>query len=147
MFEIRPFQPDDVMRIDAREPDRSIAAGLPDLLALAKLQVTLGPAFTGFLNDTPIACAGLNIVWSGVAEGWVFSGKLVNSYPLFFHRSIARELNRLIVAHKLHRVQVHIPESHVVSCRWIQRLGFHFEAALPKYGQNSETYLCYSRIT
>lgn len=146
MFEIRPFEPEHILAITPREPDASIAAGLPDLMEIAKLQKSLGPAFTGFWNGRAVAAAGLNIVWPRVAEGWAYTSELVRRHPCFFHRSIKRELERLITAHNLHRVQVHIPRSHSVSQEWIMRLGFEFESELPKYGQDGETYFCFAKV-
>lgn len=146
MFEVRQFDPEHLLAVLPREPDRTISEGAGDLLKLARLQNDLGPAFTGFWNETPVACAGLNIVWPRVAEGWAYTSALVTRHPCFFHRSIARELDRLITAHNLHRVQVHIPRSHSVSQQWIMRLGFKYESELPKYGHDGETYFCFARI-
>ena len=42
-----------------------------------------GLAYTCMINNEPVAAAGMKIIWSGVAEGWVISNQqsLGSSYP------------------------------------------------------------------
>jgi hypothetical protein len=146
-LQVRQFEPEDVLAISAREPDASIMASLPDPLAVAKQYRDSGPAWTGLLDGQPMVCSGVVILWPGLAEGWALTSSLAAQYPLAFHRVIKHKLNELISANNLRRVQVAIPETHQVSCRWITHLGFNCEGIMPKYGPDGADYLRFARLS
>jgi len=141
MVQVRPFEPDDLLMIQAREPDSSIAAGIPDLVESARLYEKYGPAFTGLIDGVPLAAAGLVIIWPGVATGWAFTSAMVPKYRLSFHRTIKQYLDMLVRERNLHRVQVEIPVSHTVSREWVKRLGFHEEGIMRQFGADKSDYV------
>lgn len=147
-IEIRPFQPSDILSIDAREPDKSVLAGLGNNLEYAEFYARKGPAFTGWYGDKPIACAGIVTFWKGVGEGWALTSPLVAKFPCAFHRGIRKKLDELTTEFCLRRIQVAIPRSHHVSRRWIVKLGFRKESAMPLYGPEGTeaAYVRYVRL-
>ena len=145
-MQVRPFEAEDILLLSAREPDRSIAAGIPDLVESAHLYEKYGPAFTGLIDGVPVLAAGLVILWPGVATGWAFTSTLVPQYRLSFHRVVKQYLEMLVHERNLHRVGVEIPVSHTVSRQWIQRLGFEFAGILQQYGTDKQDYAQYVRF-
>lgn len=146
MLEIRPFIPEDILMIPAREPDRSIAAGIPDLVESARLYHKYGPGFTGLVDGQPIAAGGLVIIWPGVATGWAFTSDAVQKYHVSFHRAFKKMLVDLARDLHLHRVQVEVPKTHHVSRRWVQKLGFKREGIMKQYGADKQDYVRYVRF-
>lgn len=129
-----------------REPDASQAGCLKDYIAAATLYSENGPAFTGFVEDIPIAVAGIMIPWPGLGTAWSFTTAQVAQFPCAFHRGIKRKIEEIAVEKGLRRLQMDIPHDHVVSRRWALRLGFRREGAMPKYGPTGDLWLRYSRL-
>ena len=47
-------------------------------------------AFTGLVNGKPIFAAGMKLIWSGVAEGWVLATKDVLDHPIAVAKAIKK---------------------------------------------------------
>lgn len=141
-----PFHPDHLNRMVIRE----FEAGEMLLLGNAKERaceyLTYGPAFTGICGEQFIGCGGLIILWPGVAEAWAVSTLLWPSKALSVHKAILTSLNELSATLGLWRIQTAVNEAHQVSCKWVERLGFKFEGAMPGYGPDGATYLRFGRV-
>lgn len=146
MLEVKPFLPEHVLAIEPREPDKTIAASV-DSLNMAKAYVERGPAWTGFWEGTPMFCAGIIMLWPGVGEGWALTTELVERYPLSFHRAASQGIDKAMIDHKIHRLQIAIPETHHVSRHWAARLKFHAEAAMKQYGADRSDWIRYVRFS
>lgn len=147
MWEIKPFHPDDILHIRSREPDRTIAASLPNATDAARGFAASGPCWTGFFNSTPVVCAGFVILWPGVAEGWAMTSDWCRDHPVIFHKAATRQINNMVHSHSLWRLQLAIPVSHRVSCAWAKRMGFVLEGVMLKYGPDQADYFRYVRLT
>lgn len=148
MLEIVKFEPEHILQIEGREPDRSILAGLDNALEMAKNHATHGPAWTGFWDSKPMACVGIVILWDGCAEGWALTSDLVREHPCAFHRAVYKKLDEVTREYKIHRLQLSIPHSHIVSRMWAYRLGFRNEGRMRKFGPPPmhDDYCRYARI-
>jgi hypothetical protein len=146
VLQLKPFEADDILMIQAREPDRTIAEGIPDLLEAARLYEKMGMGFTGIVNGAAIGAAGLVVIWPGVASGWAFTSALVRKYQFSFHRAVRKHLGMIAHELKLHRVQVEIPVTHRVSRCWVSTLGFRREGVMRQYGTDRSDYVRYVRF-
>ena len=108
--------------------------------------LTHGPAFTGICGGQLIGCAGLFILWPGVAEAWAVSTPLWPSKALSVHKAILTGLNELSATLGLWRIQTAVNEAHKVSYKWVEHLGFKYEGAMPGYGPDAATYLRFGRV-
>ena len=45
-------------------------------------------AWTGFYNDQPIVCGGINPIWDGVADVWIIMKKGSNKHKFFMLKNI-----------------------------------------------------------
>lgn len=146
MLEIRQFEPTDILAMNPREPDKSIIASIDNPLETAKEYVKRGPCWTLWNGAVPIACAGMIILWPHVAESWALTSELVSKYPVCFHRAVKWGIEKTMNEHQLYRLQVCIPETHLVSCRWIQALGFEKESTMRNYGPDAGTYFKFVKL-
>ncbi len=135
---ILPFAPEHAARLELRASDARTVAGLgladgPDgLLALGRSLAGRGPAFTAATKDGAImACAGLALLWPGVAEAWALTSPLVEGHALAFHRAVRRMLPAMIRQMGLVRVQATVLAGYALGARWLERLGFARETAGP----------------
>lgn len=135
---------DDVLHMELREVDITALCKAEDWLADILDRMRKGISYTIYHDKTPIACAGIIPIYPGVAEVWALTGKLVNKYPLAFHKACKK-----IVAEALesnHRVQCTVEASYDKSVKWIEALGFEREGTLRGFNAYAEDYYMYSII-
>lgn len=145
MLEIKPFAAEHVRALTAREPDRTIAVSVGNYFELAK-EYAKHPSWTGFWDGVPMVSAGIIVLWPGLGEGWALTSHLAEKFPCAFHRAIKRKLEEVVVERHLRRIQVAIPKTHMISRRWIMRLGFLKEGAMRYYGVDGSTHVRYVRF-
>jgi hypothetical protein len=143
---IVPFEPAHLQAIEAREFEAREMLFLPDMAERVRDYMARGMAYTGFLGDKILMCAGIVVLWRGVGEVWSVTTPLVTKYPLTFHRTMSRVLGLLERSMGLWRIQVAIHANHYVSQRWIERLGFEFESFKPGYGPDGSRYVGFARL-
>lgn len=133
--------------LDVREPDKGTISLLTDAIGMAREYAARGPCWTLWNGETPVACAGIIVLWTGVAEAWALTSPLVSQFPIGFHRAAKQVLSGAMYEYKLHRLQVSIPSTHSVSCNWIRSLGFQFEGRMEKYGPAKDDWLRFVRLS
>ena len=47
-----------------------------------------GPSYTALLDNNVVAIAGVQIMFPGVGEGWVFGTELIYAHKFFFAKSV-----------------------------------------------------------
>ena len=114
---------------------------LGDVQERAKEYLRYGPAFTGIEGEQIIGCVGLVVLWPGVAEAWAVSTPLWPSKAKSVHKAITHGLKELSATLGLWRIQTAIHSEHVVSLRWLLRMGFNEEGYMSGYGPDGATYL------
>jgi hypothetical protein len=143
---IVPFESWHLGLIELREHDRRAVAFGDDLVARGNAYLRSGPSFTGIQKGRIVVIAGIVRLWTGVGGGWSLTSPLVEKLPVAFHRAVRRNILELEEKLCLHRLQITVQASHVVSQRWVERLGFRFEGVLKKYGPDGEDYLLFARV-
>lgn len=118
----------------------------PDRNDRIKAYVSMGPAFTLFDGEQPVACGGVVVAWKGVGEAWL----VPHESPEPWGKAIiyaARHFLRLICEQeKLHRLQVCSVCGHGVDPRWFRAMGFiEKPVRLKKYTPNGKDCLLYAR--
>lgn len=143
---IVPFEPRHLADI-APGPFEALALdGLP-AGALARGCAVPGAALTALdAAGRPLGAFGLMPMWTGVAQGWVFASDSLRAFPVALHRTVARALDAGERLMRLHRIQVSVHENFHTSRRWVERLGFACEGAMPGFGPNGDTYYRYARL-
>jgi len=136
-FELREYRVEDYMRIMRRKFDLVTFKNFTDPEQAGR-NLLKGPGFTGLMDGEIIASGGVVILWKGVGEAWVVSSPLVEKYPLIFAKTIARKLREIIRESGLVRVQTMVDAEHIVSQRWIERMGFVQEGLMRKYLQGRD---------
>jgi hypothetical protein len=106
-----------------------------------------GPAFTGWWQGDILACAGLLIVWPGLASAWAVITRRGRDHPVMIHRTTQRFLDANIQRHRLRRVEATAFESDRRAQAWLARLGFEVESVRPEWGPSGQTGLNFVRFT
>ncbi len=52
-----------------------------------------GLAYTCMINNEPVAAAGMKMIWSGVAEGWVIATNKIWDHPLLVAKAIKKNFS------------------------------------------------------
>jgi hypothetical protein len=143
---IIPFEFAHLQAMQARKFEAREMALVNDMEERAREYMARGMGYTGIIGGRILACAGIFMLWRGVAEIWSVTTPLVEDYPLAFHRAISHGLKVVERSMGLWRIQVAIHEDHLVSQKWIQRLGFVSEAPMPGYGADGATYVRFARL-
>lgn len=106
-----------------------------------------GPAFTARLDGQILACAGLLILWPGVASAWALISPLgAKGHGRALHYVIARELGVLIRIRGLWRVECDVETTNIQARRWIRLLGFREEGVRVRRGPLGEDLAHYARV-
>lgn len=138
---LRPYRADDFFRVEGRE-------GRPgeEWEWLAKLYQEHGrPALTALAEDRVIGCGGVLAMWT-IGEIWLHISDEMVERPIWFHKSIVHEINKVKAASGLNRLQTAIPLQNVKNRKWIKALGFRAEGIARKYGVNGEDCMRYAWV-
>lgn len=141
-----PFDPGHLAAIEPGPFEALVLEGLPADLLTRECPVP-GPALTVLdAQGAPLGAFGLVPMWTGVAQAWVFASDSLRACPVVLHRTVARALGAGERLLRLHRVQISVHENFLTSRRWVERLGFACEGAMPGFGPNGDTYYRYARL-
>jgi hypothetical protein len=146
-LKIAPFEAWHLERLEARRFEAQELACLGDVKRRAVFYQQAGPAWTGLYDGEIMACCGVIILWAGVAEAWLVTTNLCEQHRLSFHRAIKQNLARLIADMGLQRLQAAVHAEHVVSQKWVERLGFSHEGLMAAYGPDGSDYVRYAKVT
>lgn len=127
---------------------RQVTSGLSPLVGVTSDEVAWaykhrGVAYTGFVDGEIAGCAGVLVQWPGMGEAWAILTDVGRAHPIFVHRVVSRTLREIIVHSRLRRVQADVVAAFAVGRRWVERLGFEFESAMPRYGPKGEDFVRY----
>jgi hypothetical protein len=105
-----------------------------------------GLAYTCIINNKPIASAGMKIIWSGVAEGWVLATSKVWNHPLVIARAIKKNFARLARENNIKRVQTAVRADFKIGLKFASWLGLQNEGLMKHYGFDGSDHFRYARI-
>ncbi len=108
-----------------------------------------GPAYTLFVNDEIVGCAGVILLGYGKGEAWMLrvSSRLCKCKKTAY-KIIKEVLPMIIKANNLKRVQALIKPDFDRGKNLAKHLGFKNETpeGMEGYGPNGETFLMYAKI-
>ena len=105
-----------------------------------------GYSVTGLVNDKPIFAAGMKLIWSGVAEGWVLATKEVWDHPLLVARAIKKDFARIAKENNINRVQTAVRANYTTGLKFAKWLGLQEEGLMKKFGFDGSDQYMYARI-
>lgn len=140
-----PFAAWHLLALDLRPLDRK-ALGPFQLTELAAKYVHDGFSFTGMVDGRPVCCWGVLPFWPGVASLWLATSEGILPVRKTFHATAREHLAGVVENLGLWRIEATVLPEHVVSRRWVERLGFEEEGPRRHFGPGGETFLLYSRI-
>lgn len=146
MFELRAYKAEDAIAIlegKAREPGLEVNEMIR---TWAKEKETRGPAFTGVLDGVPKGCAGLEIIWPGMAEGWLLLAQDIRNYNILAARTVKRKFEELIKEHHLVRIQAPLRVGFEMAMAFAMWLGFKYEGTLRKYHADGTDAMMFARV-
>ena len=117
---MEPFRPEHLTTLAAQE--RLTLSPLYREWLHAGYRASL--AWTGFVNDRPLACVGL-FVQRAVGYTWAVVSAEAKSHAVFTHRTVARYLRSILRDLPVRRLEalVVLPDD-IGAGRWLERLGF-----------------------
>lgn len=141
MIEFAPFHPDDIDALDL-DPAMAIVRvpALRETLARASL------AETCRCDGRPVACAGINPLWDGVANAWALFGRAPAMPWRAITRRVIAQLNRA-QAQGFHRIQATVDPACPPACRWLLRLGFAAEGVFERYTPDGRDMIAVARVS
>lgn len=102
----------------------------------------VGPAFTLMESGSVLGCGGL-VIDSAEGRAWAFLSQRLRRRPMLLHRTVKRALPALAAHYDLESVSAEAQVDFAAARSWLRRLGFSFEAIVPRCGGTSESYARY----
>ena len=108
-----------------------------------------GPAYTLFIDDIPVMCAGVGILRPGLGEAWMVLSTLFYKYRKECFIAVRDRLEMIIKGEKLKRVQALVLTDFPEAEHWLIHLGFENETptkrGLRSFGPSGEDMLMFGR--
>lgn len=133
---MRPFEMDDLLHVCGTSP----LHGQEVMLANKRT------IFTFTYKGAPIACAGMVLLWPGVAEAWTTLSDWAKHHPIWLVKTLRRELKVQMINMELRRAQMHVEDTPEL-CRWARAMGFQYEGTLRKYTPDGKTLHVYALLS
>ena len=146
--EIRPFKASDLVWIMAEGVKEFGLRFLPDeqIDELAQTREDNGKCITGLVDGVIVGCGGIDLMWPGTGEVWLFLSYEVDRFPLRSYEVIQQGLEELIERNKLRRIQawgrVGFHQAHTL----FRHLGFKAEGLAREYCPDGADAILYARI-
>jgi hypothetical protein len=146
MIEIIPFKPEHP-RMMENPRNQGIYLGAEWMDTYLDYLPLAGPAYTGLLNDKIVGCAGIMLLWPGVAEAWMLVDHYMDRYPVELHKTMKTALTIMSDKLKLHRLQAMVSDdSPAIWKKWMSRLGFCSEGVCAQFGPNREDFERFAKV-
>lgn len=121
--EVRPFQIEDVSRLVNRDDSNQSCD-------ITIQHANAGPAFTAWVRDRPVGCAGVVLAWPGVGAAWMSVSDDIAEHGLWLTRLTRAFLRDIIRVHRLHRLEAVALDESVRNQQWLRVLGFAPEGGI-----------------
>lgn len=90
---------------------------------------------TIMLDDRPIACLGVSLLWDGVGQAWaLLSEEAVTKYPIALSRIALKLVKEAYEIYPFKRLQIFADPDYEPAKKWAEFLGFEEEGVLHNYG-------------
>ena len=96
-------------------------------------------------TNNPAVIGGISFKTSAVAEAMMFGTREFGQVVTEVETASNLAMQAILEGH-VRRIEVRSIATHKIAHRWYRKLGLKFEAALPQYGVNGETFFLFSRL-
>lgn len=144
-YRVESFKYEHFALLNPRDPDTKALAVHPNHENIMRHYTNISYAFTGFHGDTIIGIGGLNPLWEGVAEAWIFTGEDFARHKRFVFKEVKRHLDLSFQILKLNRIQAVCVKDFEGAHTFAKHLGFELEADTLKNYMFGRDYSLYAR--
>lgn len=131
-MEIRPLKMSDLDVLDLEDK------------VLFKKTITEENSYTVTFEDNIVFCAGISVLWDGVAEAWLCIAD--DSHPVSLVLTARRLLETVLKKHKLVRLQAIVREDNIKARKFVKVLGFERECVMEKLNKDRTNGVLYSLV-
>ncbi len=96
-------------------------------------------------NGHALMIGGVTQVWPGLGAAWAYCAVGYERVIGEVTREVRREILPTLDAMGFHRIEARPMEANLMSCRWLETLGFERQTALAQFGRGRETFVLYAR--
>lgn len=145
---IRPMKAEDMVWLVENGVKEIGMGAFPtdQLKELAAYREEQGHGITGMYNGHIVGCAGVDILWEGVAEAWCLLSMETDKFKIKTYLAIQEGLEKLIKDNNLRRVQAWADVDFHRAHTLFKHLGFKAEGIARGYLPNGNDALLYARI-
>jgi hypothetical protein len=81
-----------------------------------------------------------------VADFWLMPSRLVQDYPILFHKTVTTKFREMLETTTARRIQGTVDPAYPERVRWITRLGFVKEGTMRAFGPDGQDMDLYAMI-
>jgi hypothetical protein len=146
--DIRPFKAEDMLHLLETGIKEFGLKCIPtdQMKELAQEREDNGQCITGFYDDEIVGCGGIDLMWPGVGEVWLFLSYEVDRYPKQCFRVIKNGLDKLIEDNELIRCQAWCRSGFDKGHTLFRHLGFKPEGIAEKYMPDGTDAILYAKV-
>ncbi len=144
---VMPFHAEDMLWIIANGIKEFGIKCIPtdQMIELAQAREANGQCVTGWVDGKIIGCGGIDFMWPGVGEVWLFLSYEVDECPMRAFRVIRAGMDKLIEDNNLWRCQAWGRVGFHMSHTLFRHLGFKPEGIAEKYMPDGTDAILYAR--
>ena len=116
------------------------------MVELAQAREDNGQCVTGWVDDKIVACGGIDLMWPGVGEVWLFVSYEMDKVPMRAFRTIRNGLQKLIDDNDLKRCQAWCRKDFVGGHTLFRHLKFKPEGIAQKYMPDGTDAILYAKV-
>lgn len=144
-LDVVPFSVEHLDLVDIRKIELDNIFSLPGAKErYAMFAQVSAQAFTFIVDDVILFCAGIIMLWPGVADIWMIPSEHTKKHEFLFYRTVRGYLSVLPETFKLHRLQTTSYDD-TFHEKWMTKLRFKKEGVMHKYLHNKNNMVVYAR--
>lgn len=138
---VAPFAYEDMFLIRLQPMQAVLAEWVTEADARA---LEAHPSFTGWIDGTPVGCAGIIPQWQDRAIAWAYLSAVCPPVMVAVHKAVAR----FLASCDIRRIETSVHCDFAAGHRWAVMLGFEMEAPrMRAYGADGHDAALYARVT
>lgn len=145
---VMPFHAEDMLWIIERGIKEFGVKCIPNeqMIELAETREVNGQCITGWVEGNIVGCGGIDLMWPGVGEVWMYLSYETDKYPVKAFRVIKKGIKKLIDDNDLQRCQgwcrIGFDKGHTL----FRHLGFEPEGIAKKYMSDGTDAILYAKV-
>lgn len=116
------------------------------MVELAETREANGQCITGWVDGHVVGCGGIDMMWPGVGEVWMFLSYETDKYPVKAFRVIKKGIDKLIQDNDLWRCQAWCGKNFTQGHTLFRHLKFKPEGVAERYMSDGTDAILYARI-